>query len=77
MFLLVFGIQEGQTFGWGTIAGPISVWSLIIAGVVALAAFLFWQARNRKEPLLALAFERPRHIVGPRAGCAAEQPVTR
>ena len=26
MFLLVFGIQEGQTYGWGTIIGPISVW---------------------------------------------------
>lgn len=43
MFLLVFGIQEGQTFDWGTIAGPISVWSLIIAGLVVLAAFVFWQ----------------------------------
>jgi EmrB/QacA subfamily drug resistance transporter len=62
MFLLVFGIQEGQTFDWGTIAGPISVWSLIVAGLVVLAGFLFWQARNRREPLLSLALFRDRNF---------------
>lgn len=25
LFLLVFGIQEGETYNWGTIAGPVSV----------------------------------------------------
>ena len=54
MFLLVFGIQEGQTYDWGTIAGPISVWSLIVAGIVVLALFVLWQARNTREPLLSL-----------------------
>jgi EmrB/QacA subfamily drug resistance transporter len=62
MFLLVFGIQEGQTFDWGTIAGPISVWSLIVAGLVVLAGFAFWQARNRAEPLLSLALFRDRNF---------------
>jgi EmrB/QacA subfamily drug resistance transporter len=62
MFLLVFGIQEGQRFGWGTIAGPISVWSLIVAGVVMLAVFAFWQARNRGEPLLSLGLFRDRNF---------------
>jgi MFS family permease len=62
MFLLVFGIQEGQTFDWGTIAGPISVWSLIVAGLVVLAGFLFWQAHNRREPLLSLALFRDRNF---------------
>jgi EmrB/QacA subfamily drug resistance transporter len=62
MFLLVFGIQEGQTFEWGTIIGPISVWSLIVAGLVVLAAFVFWQARNRGEPLLSLALFRDRNF---------------
>src|SRR6195952_197565 len=47
MFLLVFGIQEGQQYHWSTIKGPISVWSLIIAGIVMFAGFVFWQARNR------------------------------
>ncbi len=62
MFLLVFGIQEGQAYDWGTIVGPVSVWSLIVAGIVVLAAFLFWQARNRAEPLLHLGLFRDRNF---------------
>ena len=62
MFLLVFGIQEGQTYDWGTIAGPISVWSLIIAGLVVMALFVGWQARNRGEPLVRLALFRDRNF---------------
>jgi EmrB/QacA subfamily drug resistance transporter len=62
MFLLVFGIQEGQTYDWGTIAGPISVWSLIIAGIVVLALFVFWQARNKAEPLISLGLFRDRNF---------------
>ena len=30
MFLLVFGIQEGENYDWGTIKGPITVVALII-----------------------------------------------
>ena len=52
MFLLVFGIQEGQSYDWGTIAGPVSVWSLITAGLVVLGVFVVWQARTTREPLL-------------------------
>jgi len=62
MFLLVFGIQEGQTFDWGRIVGPISVWSLIVAGLVVLAGFVFWQVRNRGEPLLSLDLFRDRNF---------------
>jgi EmrB/QacA subfamily drug resistance transporter len=62
LFLLVFGIQEGNAYHWGTIAGPISVWGLIALGLVALAAFLFWQAKNRGEPLLPLALFRDRNF---------------
>ena len=62
MFLLVFGIQEGQAFGWGRIAGPISVWSLIVAGLVVLAGFVFWQVRNRGEPLVPLTLFRDRNF---------------
>ncbi|WP_316316722.1 MFS transporter, partial [Clavibacter michiganensis] len=54
MFLLVFGIQEGETYDWGTITGPISVWSLIITGIVVLAAFVVWQGTQKGEPLLPL-----------------------
>lgn len=58
MFLIVFGIQEANTYDWGTIAGPITVWSLIIAGVVVLAGFVLWQHFNRREPLLPLGLFR-------------------
>jgi EmrB/QacA subfamily drug resistance transporter len=62
MFLLVFGIQEGPTYDWGTIIGPISVWSLIIAGLVVMGGFLAWQAHNRCEPLVSLALFRDRNF---------------
>lgn len=63
MFLLVFGIQEGGTYNWGTIGdGPFSVWGLIIAGIVVLIAFVVWQAFNKKEPLLPLPLFRDRNF---------------
>jgi len=62
MFLLVFGIQEGHQYDWGTITGPISVWSLIIAGLVVFVGFVLWQARNRREPLVPLPLFRDRNF---------------
>src|SRR4051794_1166069 len=43
MFLVVFGVQEGHQYDWGTITGPITVWSLIIAGLVVFGLFIVWQ----------------------------------
>lgn len=54
MFLIVFGVQEGQTYDWGTITGIISVPLLIAAGVVVLGVFVWWQHRTREEPLVPL-----------------------
>jgi len=62
LFCLVFGIQEGQNYDWGTIAGPISVWLLIIVGIVLLAAFVVWQAYGRSEPLVPLGLFRDRNF---------------
>jgi len=62
LFLLVFGIQEGETYNWGTIAGPVSVWGLIIAGLVVLAGFIAWQRYNKGEPLLPLDLFRDRNF---------------
>lgn len=62
MFLLVFGIQEGGTYDWGVISGPISVWGLIIAGIVVLIGFVVWQAVNKKEPLLPLPLFHDRNF---------------
>ncbi|MET0132340.1 MAG: DHA2 family efflux MFS transporter permease subunit [Kibdelosporangium sp.] len=50
LLALVFGIQNGEQFGWnGLIIGSIA------AGVVLIGIFLRWQARNPNEPLLPLA----------------------
>jgi len=62
MFLLIFGIQEGETYDWGTIAGPITVWGLIIVGLVVLAGFVVWQAVNKVEPLMPLRLFRDRNF---------------
>jgi len=62
MFLIVFGLQEGNTYDWGTIAGPFSVWGLIVAGLVILALFVVWQGVQRGEPLLPLALLRDRNF---------------
>jgi MFS family permease len=62
MFLLVFGVQEGETYDWGTITGPVSVPLLIAAGVVVLAAFVWWQSRNAAEPLVPLRLFRDRNF---------------
>ena len=62
MFLLVFSLQEGNAYDWGTIVGPISVGLLAGVGVVLLALFLVWQVRNRQEPLLPLQLLRDRNF---------------
>ncbi|TLM85401.1 DHA2 family efflux MFS transporter permease subunit [Pseudarthrobacter sp. NamE2] len=62
LFLLVFGIQEGETYNWGTIVGPVNVWGLIIAGLAVLAAFVVWQRFNKGEPLLPLGLFRDRNF---------------
>ncbi|MEU0096868.1 DHA2 family efflux MFS transporter permease subunit [Kribbella sp. NPDC006257] len=62
LFCLVFGIQEGQKYDWGQIKGLLSVWSLIIAGLVVIGIFLVWQARNKGEPLLPLSLFKDRNF---------------
>lgn len=62
LFLVVFGIQEGATYDWGTITGPISVWSLIAAGVLLLLVFIWWQSRNKGEPLVPLHLFKVRNF---------------
>ncbi|WP_395398375.1 MFS transporter [Arthrobacter sp. UC242_113] len=62
LFLLVFGLQEGETYDWGTITGPVTVWGLIISGVVVLVLFVGWQAVNKGEPLLPLGLFKDRNF---------------
>ncbi len=62
MLLLVFGIQEGESYDWGTIAGPITVPMLIVAGVVLLTLFVLWQWKQKGEPLIPLRVFRDRNF---------------
>jgi EmrB/QacA subfamily drug resistance transporter len=54
MFLVVFGIQEGSTYDWGTIRGPITVWGVITVGVLVLIAFGWLQLRRGEDALLPM-----------------------
>ena len=62
MFCLVFGIQEGETYDWGTITGFLSVPLLIGFGLVVLGLFVWWQSRVRTEPLVPLKLFRDRNF---------------
>lgn len=50
LFLIVFGLQEGQTHDWAP-----WIWAAIAAGILSMAVFVYWQSVNRREPLIPLA----------------------
>ena len=62
MFLLVFGIQEGETYDWGTITGFLSVPLLIGSGVVVLGRLHLLAGPHASEPLVPLALFRDRNF---------------
>ncbi|GAB2849284.1 DHA2 family efflux MFS transporter permease subunit [Microbacterium insulae] len=62
LFLIVFGLQEGETYDWGVIWGPITVWGLILAGVAVLGLFLWQQSRTKTEALVPLELFRDRNF---------------
>ncbi|MFD7084582.1 DHA2 family efflux MFS transporter permease subunit [Streptomyces sp. NPDC059918] len=51
---LVFGVQSGEAYGWGTVVGPVTIPGILVSGALCLAAFVWWQHRNTREPLLPL-----------------------
>jgi EmrB/QacA subfamily drug resistance transporter len=62
LFLIVFGLQEGEHYDWGVIWGPITVWMLIIAGVIVMGVFIWTQARTKNEPLVPLELFKERNF---------------
>jgi len=53
LFLLTYGLIEGQPHDWGEVWGPITIPMIIIAGVVVLALFMVQQYLQRaQEPLI-------------------------
>jgi len=65
MFLLVFGIQEGERYDWDA-----WIWGTIAAGVVVIGLFLLWQSRIKREPLVPLGLFRDRNFAIGNAGIA-------
>lgn len=57
MFLLVFGIQEGNARHWDLV-----IWALIIAGLAVLILFVVNQSRNTREPLVPLSLFKDRNF---------------
>lgn len=55
LFLIVFGLQEGQTQDWQP-----RIWMIIAAGLALMAAFVYWQSVNPAEPLIPLEMFRDR-----------------
>ncbi len=65
MFLLVFGIQEGERYDWDA-----RIWALIGGGIAVFAIFVFWQSRTRTEPLVPLSLFSDRNFAISNIGIA-------
>ncbi len=66
LFALVFGIQDGEKYGWNG-----WIWALIGGGVAMMGLFLFWQSRIKREPLVPLSLFGDRNFSVANAGIAA------
>ncbi|ASW56277.1 DHA2 family efflux MFS transporter permease subunit [Plantactinospora sp. KBS50] len=56
LFLVTYGLIEGEPHDWGRVWGPVTIFEVIAAGVVVLAVFMFQQYAGRdREPLVPFA----------------------
>ncbi|MEV4538200.1 DHA2 family efflux MFS transporter permease subunit [Asanoa sp. NPDC049518] len=63
LFLLVFGLIEGEPHDWGRVWGPITIIEVIGAGVLVLAVFLYHQYVSRAgEPLVPFTIFKDRNF---------------
>ena len=63
LFLITFGLIEGQSHDWGEVWGPVTIVEIILAGVVLMVVFFLhqWAARER-EPLVPYQIFRDRNF---------------
>lgn len=62
LFLVCFGLIEGQSHDWGKVWGPITIPMIIAAGAVVLAIFMWQQyMQRRQEPLVPFAIFKDRN----------------
>lgn len=57
VFLIVFGLQEGQSARWEP-----WIWAVLVAGVGFLSAFVHWQSINNGVPLVPLSIFADRYF---------------
>lgn len=57
LFLIVFGLQEGEHYDWAS-----WVWTMIAGGLIVMAIFIWQQAKTRSEPLVPLGLFRDRNF---------------
>ena len=63
LFLVTYGLIEGQPHDWGKVLGPITIPMVLAAGVVVLGLFGWQQyAQRDKEPLVPVAIFRDRNF---------------
>ncbi|MCL5108939.1 MAG: DHA2 family efflux MFS transporter permease subunit [Chloroflexi bacterium] len=60
LFLIVFGLIEGEIYNWGVVFSFVSIPMIIAAGVLLVAAFAFWETRQA-EPLVPLSLFKNRN----------------
>ncbi len=61
LFLITFGLIEGEKYHWGTVRGLLSIPSIIGAGVLLMIVFLFTQYFEKREPLVPFTILRDRN----------------
>ena len=63
LFLITYGLIEGQSHNWSKVWGPITIPEVIGAGVVLLALFLYMQYLERDaEPLVPFSLFKDRNF---------------
>ncbi|HEX6681239.1 MAG TPA: DHA2 family efflux MFS transporter permease subunit [Candidatus Limnocylindrales bacterium] len=63
LFLVCFGLIEGQSHDWGKVWGPITIPMVIAAGVVVLILFMWQQyVQRNQEPLVPFAIFKDRNF---------------
>jgi EmrB/QacA subfamily drug resistance transporter len=60
VFLIVFGIQEGSVNNWGTVFGGVTIWEVILTGVIVMIGFVLWEVRGAEHPLIPIRLFRHR-----------------
>jgi len=63
LFLVTFGLIEGQSHDWGKVWGPITIVEIIVVGLVVLGLFVVHQwMQQRNEPLVPFQIFRDRNF---------------